>query len=342
MNADVEALRARVERAGIDREMDPQLVTDVDAMLRQLSNPVVNADVEAMADKLEDTCEISTHDRHEAAAMLRQLAAQTGEPVALRLLQEGVDLCALGDVDEDTEALGWGDWIRECKALLAHPPVAQPTEMQTIARLAAITAEVAQPLPVDVEAMRDDLLEFAGRMRELALDAADERTVRNAAALLRQLAAQTGEPVAWIRTLNGKPDWSEDCLANSWQNAVDGYGDAEDNDRYDAIPLYAHPPVAQPLAELEKNGPTDFFGTTCDGEPVKTTMREEMEGAMIAARAEARHANELKAALAEAQKDAERYRYALENQIDFHLWAESDIDAAIQQAEANPTVRPEA
>lgn len=34
-------------------------------------------------------------------------------------LEEFVNLCALGDTDETTEALGWGVLIKETKALLA-------------------------------------------------------------------------------------------------------------------------------------------------------------------------------------------------------------------------------
>jgi hypothetical protein len=34
-------------------------------------------------------------------------------------LRELIDLCAIGDVDETTEALGWGEAIRRAKAALA-------------------------------------------------------------------------------------------------------------------------------------------------------------------------------------------------------------------------------
>jgi hypothetical protein len=49
---------------------------------------------------------------------------------ALKLLQEMVDLCALGDIDEDTDdGLGWAGLVRDAKALLAATPSAeaQPT-----------------------------------------------------------------------------------------------------------------------------------------------------------------------------------------------------------------------
>lgn len=35
------------------------------------------------------------------------------------VLRRMVDLCAFGDVDETTDALGWGDLIKEAKATLA-------------------------------------------------------------------------------------------------------------------------------------------------------------------------------------------------------------------------------
>ncbi|HEV7913019.1 MAG TPA: hypothetical protein VGP22_04585 [Albitalea sp.] len=37
---------------------------------------------------------------------------------ALKLLQEFIELCAIGDVDEETEAHGWGALIAEAKGLL--------------------------------------------------------------------------------------------------------------------------------------------------------------------------------------------------------------------------------
>lgn len=43
-------------------------------------------------------------------------------------LQTLLDLCAIGDVDENTEAHGWGDAIKRAKALLeADAPIAGVT-----------------------------------------------------------------------------------------------------------------------------------------------------------------------------------------------------------------------
>lgn len=39
------------------------------------------------------------------------------------LLREFIDLCALGDTDETTEAYGWGDLIKRAKAATAPPEV---------------------------------------------------------------------------------------------------------------------------------------------------------------------------------------------------------------------------
>lgn len=61
----------------------------------------------------------------EAIAALRELEAQ--QPVAWRkVMQEMIDLCALGDVNETTEAYGWGAVIAEAKALLAAAREQQP------------------------------------------------------------------------------------------------------------------------------------------------------------------------------------------------------------------------
>jgi hypothetical protein len=42
------------------------------------------------------------------------------------------------------------------------------------------------------------------------------------------------EPICWLRTLNGKPDWSEDCVGDP-DTVLNGY---EEEDGYGAIPLY--------------------------------------------------------------------------------------------------------
>ena len=55
--------------------------------------------------------------------------AAPAQPVApasaLKLLQEMVDLCALGDIDEHTDdGLGWAGLVRDAKALIAAAPSA--------------------------------------------------------------------------------------------------------------------------------------------------------------------------------------------------------------------------
>jgi len=143
--------------------------------------------------------------------------------------------------------------------------------------------------------------------RELS---ADEQDVMHAA--LRRSAKPVAQPmttplpdVAEIMGLAYAYKVAEDVTANSNMRAALEAKVTELAGNYATVRQWHKEATAQvvnltaALAELEKNGPTDFFGTTCDGKPVKTTMREEMEGAMIAARAEARHANELKAALAD-------------------------------------------
>jgi hypothetical protein len=58
-------------------------------------------------------------------------AAAQGEALtkARELLREFIDLCQVGDVDENTDALGWGDLILSAKSFLASPveaPQAEP------------------------------------------------------------------------------------------------------------------------------------------------------------------------------------------------------------------------
>jgi hypothetical protein len=38
----------------------------------------------------------------------------------LSLLREAENLAVLGDIEEDTEALGWGEWLKNTRALLAR------------------------------------------------------------------------------------------------------------------------------------------------------------------------------------------------------------------------------
>jgi hypothetical protein len=45
---------------------------------------------------------------------------------------------------------------------------------------------------------------------------------------------KSDEPVCWLRTLNGEPDWSEDCVGDP-DVVMNGYAR---EDGYDAMPLY--------------------------------------------------------------------------------------------------------
>lgn len=53
-------------------------------------------------------------------ATTRTLTAKVG--YRDQLLQRFIDLCFIGDVDETTEAYGWGDLIRETKRALDRVP----------------------------------------------------------------------------------------------------------------------------------------------------------------------------------------------------------------------------
>jgi hypothetical protein len=46
---------------------------------------------------------------------------------------------------------------------------------------------------------------------------------------------QNVAPVCWVRTKDGKIDWSEDCLGHSRADLIDDY---DEDSGYDAIPLY--------------------------------------------------------------------------------------------------------
>jgi hypothetical protein len=64
------------------------------------------------------------------------------------------------------------------------------------------------------------------------------------------------EPVAWVRTLNGKIDWSEDCFSNNGTGILDCY-EPEDGYAYASIPLYTHPPLPKArTAEVGGSGVT--------------------------------------------------------------------------------------
>lgn len=87
------------------------LVSDYDALL---------ARYDAAEAQLAESrrCEMESYRVNEA--LLVRLAK------AERLLAEFVDLCAVGDVDETTEALGWGSLIRRAKAMNEHASAGTP------------------------------------------------------------------------------------------------------------------------------------------------------------------------------------------------------------------------
>lgn len=49
-----------------------------------------------------------------------KITFESKEPV-VDLLREAINLAAVGDIDESTEAMGWGDWMRRAKALVGDP-----------------------------------------------------------------------------------------------------------------------------------------------------------------------------------------------------------------------------
>jgi hypothetical protein len=47
--------------------------------------------------------------------------------------------------------------------------------------------------------------------------------------------------VGWLRTIDGEPDWSEDCVtvrASDMLDMLESYNDSGRDDSYSAIPLY--------------------------------------------------------------------------------------------------------
>lgn len=53
---------------------------------------------------------------------------------------------------------------------------------------------------------------------------------------LRGLGEQPAVPVLWLRTINGKPDWAEDCVDVDAGTLLEGY---EEDSGYAVMPLYA-------------------------------------------------------------------------------------------------------
>ena len=57
------------------------------------------------------------------------------------LLREVLELCKLGDVDESTDALGWGDLVKRVKVVLSTEP---PSESVRVAALRAALEPFAE------------------------------------------------------------------------------------------------------------------------------------------------------------------------------------------------------
>src|ERR1700751_5014971 len=65
---------------------------------------------------LRSTAEATDEERAEDLANATLMGAA---PELLESLKEILDLCAIGDVDESTEAYGWGDAIKDAKSAIA-------------------------------------------------------------------------------------------------------------------------------------------------------------------------------------------------------------------------------
>lgn len=66
------------------------------------------------------------------------------------------------------------------------------------------------------------------------------------------------EPICYLRTKDGEPDWAEDCVNISREHVLDGYLDDDDAGRYDAIPLFAGVTTAMVDRFLSWRLPKDF------------------------------------------------------------------------------------
>ena len=77
------------------------------------------------------------------------------------------------------------------------------------------------------------------------------RTIPN----LSTPAPDPAKPLVWIRTLNGKIDWGDDCICDDGQQAdlCDGYDKDDPDNVYEAVPLYTHPaPDPVGMDEIEE------------------------------------------------------------------------------------------
>lgn len=62
------------------------------------------------------------------------------------------------------------------------------------------------------------------------------------------LALNSSEPVAWLRYIDGKIDWAEDCLGSFAGDVTDSY----DDESYTECALYKANPINQELLESHK------------------------------------------------------------------------------------------
>lgn len=94
----------------------------------------------------------------------------------------------------------------------------------------------------------DTLRQIVAEMRDCGTSMIGDYRVSDWAdrieAELSRAVADATVPVAYVRLLNGNIGWSEDCFAESPEEALSGYEfcntpDLEPDDRYSAMPVYA-------------------------------------------------------------------------------------------------------
>lgn len=87
------------------------------------------------------------------------------------------------------------------------------------------------------------------------------------------VAATGGEAVAWVRTLNGKIDWSEDCLHTDGK-----LGEYEGLSEYAMMPLYAAPqPVASAPEEKDMVPRSRYDACNADWLAAKAEAKSKQE-----------------------------------------------------------------
>ncbi len=168
------------------------LVSDYDALL---------ARYDAAEAQLAESrrCEMESYRVNEA--LLVRLAK------AERLLAEFVDLCAVGDVDETTEALGWGSLIRRAKAMNEHASAGTPAGERRFALGAARQGVGASAVIDEIAAERRRQIEVEGWTAEHDDQHDDGSLSRVAACYASHVAdlpewlfprwAPNGRPLAW-------------------------------------------------------------------------------------------------------------------------------------------------